>query len=101
MSEVVVIEVKAKDLYDIVAEAVYKFCDDTYYHTCIAKFEQSYDGKDWTKEIEIIYFENGTDLVFDTDWNEGQKYIKDLQICHLDEVLFPNDEVCKMVGELK
>ena len=91
MNEVEVIELKAKDLYGVVAEAVYKFCDDTYYHTCIAKFEQSSDGKEWTDETEIVYFDNCTDLVFDTDWCEGQKYIRNIRICHLDEVLFPSE----------
>ena len=88
------IEVKVKDLYDIVAEAVYDYCEATYYSTCIAKFEQSYNGKEWTKETEIVYFENCTDLVFDMDWCEGQTFIRNIRVCRLDEVLFP-DEVKK------
>lgn len=90
--EAELIEGKAKNLYDIVSEAVYKFCDDTYYHTCIVKFEQSYDGKEWTEETEIVFFENGTDLVFDTDWCEGQNFIRNIRICHLDEVLLPDEK---------
>lgn len=86
-----VIKVKARDLYDIVAKAVCDFCDDTYYSTCIVRFEQSYDCLMWTEETEIVFFENCTDLVFDTDWCEGQTYIRNLQICHLDEVIFPNE----------
>lgn len=85
-----------KNLYDIVAEMVEDFCEKTYYGTCIARFEQSYDGKEWTKETEIVFFENCIDLVFDMDWCEGQTHIKDIHICHLDEVIIPNELVrCK------
>ena len=87
-----VITVKARNLYDIVAGLVYNFCDETYYFsTCIVRFEQSYDGLVWTEETEIAFFEKDDGFVFDTDWCEGQTYIRNLQICHLDEVRFPNE----------
>lgn len=84
----------AKDLYDVVAAEVASYCEDTYYDTCVVKFEQSYDGKEWSKETEIVSVENGDWLTFENDWCEGQEYIRNIRVCHLDEVLFP-DEVEK------
>ena len=49
------------NLYDIVSDKIIKFCDKTYYSDIVVSFEQSYDGKEWTKEVEFATFYNGTD----------------------------------------
>lgn len=72
------------DLYDIVGEKIVKFCDKTYYGDIVVSFEQSYDGKEWTKEVEFATF-NGTDLRYESDWNEGQTHLRALRIWHLED----------------
>lgn len=72
------------DLYDIVGEKIVKFCDKTYYGDIVVSFEQSYDGKEWTKEVEFATF-NGTDLYYESDWNEGQTHLRALRIWHLED----------------
>ena len=73
------------DLYDIVGDKIIEFCDKTYYGEIVCSFEQSYDGVEWTKETEFAYFENCTELWFENDWNEGQTYIRNLRIWHLED----------------
>ena len=75
-----------ESLYDIVGDKIREFCEETYYGDIICSFEQSYDGKEWTKESEFASFENGTDLIYENDWNEGQTYLRNLRIWHLDEL---------------
>ena len=73
------------DLYDFVGDRIREFCDKTYYADIVCSFEQSYDGKEWTKEVEFANFENGTDLYYENDWNEGQTHIRNLRIWHLED----------------
>ena len=73
------------DLYDFVGDRIREFCDKTYYADIVCSFEQSYDGKEWTKEVEFASFENGTDLYYENDWNEGQTHIRNLRIWHLED----------------
>lgn len=80
--------IENKDLYDYVADEVYKYLDSTYYNNCVVEFEQSYDGRDWTEERIFIYLGNGG-IIYHTDWNEGQHLIRNLKICHFDQMLFP------------
>ena len=72
------------DLYDIVGDKIIEFCNKTYYSDIVVSFEQSYDDVNWTKEVELAYF-NGTELWYLNDWNEGQKYIRNLRIWHLED----------------
>lgn len=74
-----------KDLYAIVGDKIIEFCDKTYYSDIVISFEQSYDGKEWTKEVEFASFENCTDLYYENDWNEGQTHIRNLRIWHLED----------------
>jgi hypothetical protein len=73
------------DLSDIIGGKIREFCDKTYYSDIVFSFEQSYDGANWTKEVEFAYFKNGTELWYLNDWNEGQKYIRNLRIWHLED----------------
>lgn len=73
------------DLYDIVGDRIREFCDKTYYGDIIISFEQSYDGKEWTKEVEFATFYNGTNLCYENDWNEGQTFLRNLRIWHLED----------------
>lgn len=75
----------SKDLYKFVGARIRAFCDRTYYSEIVFSFEQSYDGKEWTKEIEFATLYNGTDICFENDWNEGQTYIRNLRIWHLED----------------
>ena len=73
------------DLYDIVAHKIIEFCEKTYYGDVIFSFEQSYNGKDWSKEVEFATFFDGTNLEYESDWNEGQTYLQNLRIWHLED----------------
>lgn len=75
----------SKNLYKFVGTRIRAFCDRTYYSEIVFSFEQSYDGKEWTKEIEFATLYNGTDICFENDWNEGQTYIRNLRIWHLED----------------
>ena len=74
-----------ESLYDIVGDKIIEFCERTYYGSIVFSFEQSYDGKEWTKEVEFASFENCTDLYYENDWNEGQTYLQNLRIWHLED----------------
>lgn len=73
------------DLYEFVGDKIIEFCDNTYYGDIVFSFEQSYDGKNWTKEFEFATFYNGTNLCYQSDWNEGQTHIQNLRIWHLED----------------
>lgn len=75
------------DLYDMVADKIQAFCQATYYGNVIASFDQSYDGKEWDHQVEFASFENEDFeiVVFDNDWCEGQGYIRNLKIWHLED----------------
>lgn len=73
------------DLYDIVGDKIIEFCNKTYYSDIVVSFEQSYDGKEWSKEVEFATFYNGTDLCYESDWNEGQTHLRNLRIWHLED----------------
>ena len=75
----------SKNLYEIVGDKIREFCDNSYYGDIIISFEQSYNGKEWTKEVEFASFDGCTDLYYENDWNEGQKYIRKLRIWHLED----------------
>lgn len=72
-------------LYDIVADEILAFCEKTYYSDIVVSFEQSYDGKEWSKETEFATFDSDffDSVVFNMDWNEGQTYLRNLRIWHL------------------
>ena len=84
MAEIKLYELK-ETLYDIVGDEIRKFCEKTYYGDIVFSFEQSYDGKEWTKEIEFATFYNGTNLCYENDWNEGQTHLRNLRIWHLED----------------
>lgn len=73
------------DLYNFVGDRIIEFCDKTYYGDIVCSFEQSYDGKEWTKEVEFATFYYGTNLCYKNLWNDGQTYIQNLRIWHLDD----------------
>lgn len=75
------------DLYDIVSVKIIEFCNKTYYSDIVVSFEQSYDGKEWSKEIEFATFDSDhfDTVVFNMDWNEGQTYLRNLRIWHLED----------------
>ena len=75
------------DLYDIVSVKIIEFCNKTYYSDIVVSFEQSYDGKEWSKEIEFATFDSDhfDTIVFNMDWNEGQTYLRNLRIWHLED----------------
>jgi len=75
----------SKDLYKFVGTRIRAFCAKTYYSDIVFSFEQSYDGEEWTKEIEFATLHNGTDICYENDWNEGQTYIRNLRIWHLED----------------
>lgn len=84
------------DLYDLVANIAETYCKKTYYGHCVAQFEISYDGKEWDKIITLIYFDwpysgPSIEITFDWDWCEGQHHIRRIKICHLDEIIMPED----------
>lgn len=73
------------NFYDIVGDKIREFCEKTYYGDIVFSFEQSYNGKEWTKEVEFATFYNGTHLCYESDWNEGQTYLRNLRIWHLED----------------
>lgn len=75
----------SKNLYDFVGDKIIEFCNKTYYSDIVVSFEQSYDGKEWSKEVEFVTFYNGTDLCYESDWNEGQTHLRNLRIWHLED----------------
>lgn len=77
-----------ENLYDYVADQIEFYLNHTYYDDCVIEFEQSYDGINWTEEREFVELIN-SDIIFSRDWNEGQKYIRNLKICHFGQMLFP------------
>lgn len=72
-------------LYDIAGDKIREFCEKTYYGDIVFSFEQSYNGKEWTKEVEFATFYNGTNLCYESDWNEGQTHLRNLRIWHLED----------------
>lgn len=73
--------------YEFVGEQVRKFWESTYYGDVIISFDQSYDGKEWTHEVEYVqFYPDDIDLVcYLHDWSEGQTYIQNLRIWHLED----------------
>lgn len=74
-----------KDLYNFVGDRIIEFCEKTYYGDIVFSFEQSYDCKEWTKEVEFATFYNGTNICYENDWNEGQTHLRNLRIWHLED----------------
>jgi len=72
----------------------YKYVDAT-----VVKLEQSYDSKDWDKVACVVWDEDYIideetnevvpHVMFEWDWNEGQRYIRNLEICYLKDVIIP------------
>lgn len=75
----------SQNLYDFIGDKIIEFCNKTYYSDIVISFEQSYDGKEWSKEVEFATFYNGTDLCYESDWNEGQTHLRNLRIWHLED----------------
>ena len=74
-----------KDLYDIVADKVIEFCKKEYPYDCFVKFEMSYDGKEWEQVSCVVECDNDYHIIFQWDFCEGQKYIRNFNICHTSE----------------
>lgn len=75
------------DAYTFVSEKLIQFCEKSYYGDCICIFEQSYDGIDWDLMSEFATFNEGFDIVvFNNDWNEGQTWVRNLKILHIEDV---------------
>ena len=78
--------------YDIVADAVRKFWEETYVQDVIAFFYQKYDfdsDNEWIWHEEYIYPQSSYDyetVNFQTDFCEGQTCVKDLVIVSFDDV---------------
>ena len=90
----------SKDLYDIVADKVIEFCRKTYYDDCLVKFEISYDMKEWDTVTCVVECDVRENIVFQWDFCEGQKYIRNFRICHTSEaepVIHCKD--CKYYGD--
>ena len=75
----------SKDLYDIVADRVIEFCRKTWYYDCLTKFEISYDGKEWDTVTCVVECDVHANIIFQWDFCEGQKYIRNFRICHTTE----------------
>lgn len=73
---------RTKDLYDIVADKVIEFCKKEYPYDCFVKFEMSYDGKEWEQVSCVVECDNDYHIIFQWDFCEGQKYIRNFKICH-------------------
>ena len=79
--------IEYKDLYSYISKEIFKYLNRTYYSDCVVEFEQSYDGINWTEEREFIILRDKE--IYMTDWNEGQHFIRNLKICHFEQMLFP------------
>ena len=83
------------NIYSVVADAAEMYCEKTYYDNCIAQFEISYDGKEWDPISTLITFDwpymSSMEVCFDWDWCEGQKYIRNIKICHIRDIIMPED----------
>ena len=79
----------SKDLYDIVADKVIEFCSKTWYYDCLVKFDISYDEKEWESITCVVECDVNNNIVFQWDFCEGQKYIRNFRICHTDEAEIP------------
>lgn len=71
--------------YQIVAMKIKQYCDATYYGDCIVSFEQSYDNIYYEKCIEYVTV-NFDYIEYLNDWWEGQEYIRNIVVKHLDEI---------------
>lgn len=85
-----------KNPYDVLSDKVKEFFKETYEGPCVVKFYQSYDSKEW--ELVTIYIDTDSNgmIIFDYDFFEGQKYIRNIKICHIEDVLMPSE--AKMDG---
>ena len=78
--------------YDIIANAVREYWKENYPTDVIAFFYQKYDFEsddEWEWCEELIYPEgsdNWDDVIFHSDFCEGQTCVKDITIVELDKI---------------
>lgn len=83
-----------RDLYQEVGKVCRDFLRKTYPGDIIVKFEISYDGIYWTNVICFAEYNIEDDsIIFLEDWWEGESFIRNIKVCHLEDVIFPEDYV--------
>lgn len=81
-----------RDLYQEVGRVCRDFFKKTYYSDVIAKFEISYDGIYWTTVVCFVEYDIEEDsIIFLYDWWEGEDFIRNIKLCHLEDVIFPDE----------
>ena len=82
--------------YDVVAECVREYWDQTYYGTVIVWMAISNDGEKYCRFNEVVIPQDG-DIEFLNDWWEGEKYIKIYGIANLDDIEMTTADVVEVV----
>ena len=80
-----------KDLYDIVADKVIEYCKNTYPANCLTKFEISYDGIEWEDIACVVECDFDYNIIFEWDFWEGEKFIRNFRICHTHDAIIPGE----------
>lgn len=76
---------------EIIADAVRKCWNETHPHDVVVFFEQKYEHEiSWNEEWVIATphsSSNADDVIFNTDFCEGQTEVKGIEIADLDDVI--------------
>lgn len=81
-----------RDLYQEVGKVCRDFFERTYHSDVIIKFEISYDGIYWTDVVCFAEYDIKTNsIIFSYDWWEGEDHIRNIKVCHLEDVIFPEE----------
>jgi len=76
----------SSDPYCTIHHLIKEYLDTSYYGDCIVKFELSYNGAEWDTMKEIALLDEDFNVYFVNDWCEGQHYIRNVTIQHIDEL---------------
>lgn len=80
------------NLYKIVGDIVRKTAKKQYkYGAYVCRLEISYDGIEWERIDTYADLDYDFNVIFDWDFWEGQEYWRNIMVCPIDEVIFPQE----------
>lgn len=103
---IIVPESYKPNAYDIIGDFIQYFWTYLYHDGVIVRFKQSYYEDFHDYDTETLYVEDPCDryednprlneyvpvVVYEWDWNEGQRYIKDLEIISIENIEIPKNK---------
>ena len=80
------------DLYKIVGDIIRETAEEKgKYEGYVCRLEISYDGIEWEQIITYADMDCDFNVIFDWDFWEGQEYWRNIMVCPIDEVIFPQE----------